>query len=738
MDNAQPASTAVKAVALWEELTGQAVSSTSYSFKINGDSFSLHAANERVKQALKIADDVTTTLIIKTLANDFAASEKFTLADILSGNERLQARIELIERFNALFNEPQTKAKHDDFYGYCEGALAHYRGKEVQDADKQFIRDSACFVGLDAYYSMDRLTRLMISDGPLGDVTNPKVNQFIYAYDSIEQLISQATQIPTGFSLCAILAPHISDSYFVMVVRNGGRTLVLSDKGNYEHPLQAARMRERNDRYNLYRIERSHFPYSLLQIDWRDSGRTAGKGVESATLPVADTGIQILGSLSSLDTWDMLWLHLFIDQCRHRYFENEQTEPPLAVGSMIKLPHKWLPGNATLPVPAEYELKLDTRASKDLTTAFMHSIEPKWANKPNKNRWMEERFAALVPDEALYIPALALNDTRPALTYQPEALMGPTLINDSEPEPKAEWAAGMSLATRLKLEREKGLPARPMRVDLVPLAETALSTPERVRRDAHFIARHNQAQVIKQLAERDYELRKADVAQWWYKACANNLPNIIDDLLALNHERFQFYSPALLKTVMAMPHTGMTADEAAQWAARNARHAGHRAIQIEYKPVRSQYALRREGPPSLAKALKLENYAWACTRCAVDREEDAQLFIRLETKHVLDLLLITGLSLDKIPPELHYRGMDGYAGNSILDRLDPLAVLRNPWRNLDLYFVLPVSIKAFKAARRRMGLETPRASELELYAKTTGEPTRPMVSDDWYSTPSES
>ncbi len=685
-------STASRALALWEELTGRAVNSRDYTFRVNGEKFDLYHANKRVQEALAIADDVTVTLIIKTLSGMFAEYETFSLADILSGNERLQQRIDLVRRLHALFSDPGILERHEEFYRYCEGALAHYRNNEVTDSVREFVQSSAGFVGLDAFHGVEKLTRLMITDGMLGDAGDAKVSQFVFAFDSIEELISHARMIPTGFSLCAILSTHPSDSYFVMVARNGERTLLLTDKGNYTHPMQESSMRSRNDRYNMDRISRSHFPYDLLNIIWSDNGRKANVSGGSRELVVAESGLRVLGSLSELNNWNLLWLHLFIDQCRHRYFDQQQTEPRLAIGSMIRLPHKWLPErNASLPVPVEFELPLERRTSAELTTDFLRTIEPAWRDRPAPNRWMEERFAALVPDDCLYIPTNAMNTEVPLLTF------------DASNRPELTRA---DLSDMQEWQRRK-LPV----VNLVPLAQTALSTPERVVRDAHFLARHNQTQIIKQLVQRDYEARKDQMQSWWYKAAAKNLPNIIDDLLALNHKRFQIDTPELEVDFKSLG-VGSIGNR-------------RREIRIGYTPTRKQNMPRRDGRPSLAKVLKLEDYTYLTTHCAIDRSEEAQLFISLSTRLVSDLMLITGLGLNKIPVELHSRGTDSKFGNSILDRIDPIVELSNPWNDLPLYFVVPVSLKAFKAYRRRQGLPTPPATQLEAYARKTAEETIP-------------
>lgn len=684
-----------QAVSLWEELTGKSVGSSSYSFRVGGESFDLYQANKRVKQAQAVGDDLTVALVVKTLSEQFASAETFTLADILAGNERLKSRIELVGRMSEVFSDTAAVTLFESFFDYCEGALAYYRDlkpEALPEATRKFVRDSGCFVGLDAYHGIEGLTRLMICDGPVGDAADAKISRLVFAFDSIDELITHARRIPIGFSLCAIMTSHVSDSYFVMVVNTGGRLIVLTDKGNYEHPLQEMRMAGRNDRYNEYRTGRSHFPYQLLNLRWHDNGRRASSDLVGSALTVSDTGFRVLGQLSDLNDWEMLWLQLTADQCRDRYFEKKLTEPQLATGSMIRLPHKWSDGGDQLPVPVAYELKLDTRTSSDLNSEFLHTIEPEWSTRYNPNAWMHESFAASVPDDCLYLPSGALNKETPMLA----------LGQDGKRE-----LTRQDISNLHSFERDK-LPT----LRLQGLSGTALATPERVIRDCHFIARHNQAQVIAHLVKEDYEARKDAMQAWFYKAAAKHLPNLIDDLLALNHERFCVDTPAHV--------------EARKRLGNGKFFNGFRSISVRYEPVRKQrlpWGADKKNQ-SLANTLKLINYDWGCYRCAKDREDEAQLFITLDVSTVFDLMTVTGLPLDDIPVELRHRGVENYVGNSILDRIDPLSDIRNPWNRLALTYRLPVGLKAFKAERRRRGLPTPKATELDECAKKEAEAER--------------
>lgn len=682
-----------KAVQLWEVLTGKSIDSMSYGFSVLGQQFSLYDANKRIKEALDIGDDVITTLIIKTLTSQFAKAQSFTLDQIFGGHDKLTAQVEVMRQLCEMFSEPAARNRHEEFYQYAEGALAHYRGLDqaaLTESSRSFVRESGCFVGMDAVKGFDKLTRLMICDGAPGKASEAKLSRLVFGFDTIEQLISHAHQIPSGFSLCAIVSPRISDSYFVLVVRNGERILVLTDKGNYSHPLQEERMAARNDRYNANRIAHSHFPYDLLNIQWVDKGRQAHDGGHGTMLVDYACGLRILGNLGELNDTDLLWLQLCIDQCKHHYFFLQKTEPRLATGSMFRLPHKWSDNADNFPVPAACALYLDTRTSGELNSAFMHTVEPAWAKRRNPNIWMESRFAHLVPDDCLYIPASALNDVTPLLTACPN---GSWLLTRTGKE---------DLDRPVTVRELKSRSAHPM--ELRALNQTALSTPERVIADAHFIARNNQAQAIKALVEADYRAREEEMQVWFYKAAKKNLPNLIDDLLCMNHQVVQISTPELKSQ---LDNFGV------------GHHHARRYIALDYIPAKDQHAPCKGDPIRFEKILKLANYAYFQYDCYLAKYERALLFVTLPVETVQDIMNITGLPLSKIPPELHDRGPAYNPGNSNLDRIDPLSTLRNPWAALKLSFRLPFSLKAFKDYRRQRGLDTPNAAELGSWAKQT-------------------
>lgn len=692
------------AIRLWEELTGSKIDCPRVTERLNRD-FSLFQANRAIAKAREVEGEQALTLVVRNLLTDYAeaVTYRFTLAEIIDGiSPKITDIVRRAKALQTFLDQPQIQSTHSDFFQDCIEALAHYRQQSLADitpATHRFIETRSGLIGLDALHDLEKLTRLTMFPGKTDPEAAPKVNQLIFAFDTLEELMEHGAQIPTGFSLCTILSEHISDSYFVLVIRNGERVTIVTDRGNYTHPLQQARMRRRNDRYNLERIENSRFPYNLLNIEWSDNGRRAQPGESGQDLMQSDTGFRVLGSLKDLDDWDLLWLHLFIEQCRQRYFVEQVEEPVLATGSMLTLSHAW-GDSRNVPVPTGRRIDFTPLSSSELSTKFLHTIEPQWKHQANPNLWMEDRFAHEVPEDALYVPESALADPEQV----PELSVKAGNISLSK-----ATTTGLSI-----LEKE-----RINAVNIQPISAFSLTTREGLIRDAHFVARHNQATVIEKIAQTDYENRRAEMIDWFNRAVIDHLPAFIEELMALNHAYFVVDSKDMSGLIKRFQNPN---------AIIKSRIISYRrSISVTYEPVAKQRVYtpaHKAINPSVIHALGLADYEQQCHFCYFDRTEPAQVFLRLRIENVADIMKVTGLSLSEIPPELHTRGLSIYTGNGILDRVDPLSQITNPWDKLVLPFCLPVSLKAFKAWRKERGLETPKATELANWSEEQAKATQ--------------
>lgn len=659
-------SLASQAIALWEKLAGRAIDAKSFTVQMTLASQEINRACELIRSAAALGDSFSTLMVVRSVF------EQLTASDLLRDRDHAA-----VTRLATLLNDPPFTDAAGEYFSYCVRAITHYREPDSREALESFVRHEAALLNLDAYLSMDRLTRLTAFSGERGTGENPSLGRFILGYSSLDQLLQHARTIPEGFSLCAILCGSISDSYFVLVIRNGQQVTLLTDKGKYAHPLQQEMMRSRNDRYNQYRIDSSHFPYSLLNILWDSKDRHAVAGPRQE-LAIADSDLPSIGSLSDLSPSELLWLHLLIEQCRIKYFQEHTDEPRLALGSQLQLKHEWLSSEErNVPALLEGLPPLEMKTSSELSTDFMHSLEPNWAGKRMPNLWMERRFADKVPFEALYIPEAAMNEQ-------------PMLLEHA--------GAGAKIERRTPSHVPVG--GLPNQVQLQPISRDLLDTPEQVARDAHFVARSNQAAVIRVLARQDYQERKVEMLEWFYRKAARHLPNILEALLTGDSASFQLDHSKFNELRMQLGFSPFMASE-------------RRKIRFEYIPARKQPYPRKTDGPSLAKALKLVRLRDLCVCSVLNDNERAQVFVSLPVTNALDLVNLTGVGWEKLPEELQHFGMPEVGGNSILERLDPLQSITNPWRFFAPRFVVPVGLNGLKAFRRAHGLATPKADDLK-------------------------
>lgn len=658
---------ASQAVALWEQIAGRKMEATSYAVQMTEASREINAACALIRSVIGLEDGFSTVLVVRSIF------EKLTGAGLLEGRSP-----EAITALAQLLSKPEVTTEADEYFSYCMRAVAHYCGESVDgDALSEFVHQNAALLNLDAFLAMSRMTKLTAFTGETGLAHEPQLSRFVLAFQTLDQLLKHARAMPEGFSLCAVLCESISDSYFVLVVRNGQQVTLLTDKGSYAHPLQQEMMRGRNDRYNQYRVEGSHFPYSLLRIVWADNGRRAVKG-DSRDLVPTERDIPSIGSLSDLAPDELLWLHLLIEQCRTRYFQQRHVEPLLALGSQLLLDHAWLHTQKTnLPSALEDLPHLEVMSSSELSTDFMHTLEPKWSEKRTPNRWMERRFAAAVPQEALYIPEAAMTN-KPLLLEQ--------------------TSAGVRLERKTPDYIAHG--GHTSQVRLAPISSDLLATPEQVARDAHFVARSNQAEVIKVLARQDFEARRVEMLEWFYSKAKKNLPNLLEALLTGDSAPFKLDQP---KFEHLYSHLGFKPSQA----------AATRKVTFEYIPSRLQHPPRKSDGPSLAKALKLVHLRDLCVCCVLSNQEEAQVFVSAQVANALDIANLTGIEWEKLPEELQYFGMPEVGGNSILERLDPLQHVPNPWNRFAPRYVIPVGLRGLREYRKARGLNTPSAEELK-------------------------
>lgn len=535
------------------------------------------------------------------------------------------------------------------------------RLKPESDEVEQFVESLPVEVVIQAdndYAALKKFS-LKMSDAS-GSSDSPVYSKLIYSFKSIDDIANNIAGLPDGFALVAIINNNPADSYFSIVCKEGGNIVLLSDTPEYSHPLQEARMAGRNNRYNHSRIEGSMFPYQLLNLQWSDNERGVEQKSIGTELLNPKTDIQVLGSINNLSNTQALWLSYLFECCYYDFYIGKSTAPPLAllnestlaIGSKKKV-------ESNLPVEmSEHSVRLPE--AKKLTGEKLVEHYPN-LRRTGVNDWMEKRFDKDIKSELLY----PVGDTDEILL---------------------EYKGASKEKTALTVKKDA----------LVALPTTKLLDTESAIRDSVYIARHNKAKLIEKMVYAEFETRAKLISDWVYRKIVNNVPNLIDDLVSLNHSRF-YCSASLSK------------EEQSNFGPR----------QIHLIKGEDGYIRNKSEVSELIARLKLYKRGWA--NCYInnkilgDFDEPADHYFVLKIASVWDLVNITGVSRDELPVELQNYKAGRKGGVSILDATDEMEGITNPYDQLRFTFSLPVCKDALNQYRRQLGLKQIRKLPLNLW-----------------------
>lgn len=491
----------------------------------------------------------------------------------------------------------------------------------------------------DAQADFDSMKKLQLTDGHISD-EKPVFSKLVFAFVSVDAFYRNAMSLPHGFSLCCIKKPNLADSYFVLVTRNGERINVLTDNPDYCDPLRASRMAQRNNRYNERRQSQAYLPYELLNIHWEDKGRSFSVSSGRTDLTIGnDLGFTVIGDITSLNTSQLIWLGRMFDLCYERYFTASYEDNRVAIPYMSKL----LIGNAlqneleTLPTAISSAPVIALPSSSELTADVFNEYFPECASRANINSLLEKKYKPKIANNMLYI-----------CNKDDLLRIGDTSSYDNSNTP--------ALHTLDKLD---------------------ILDEQSFKRSAVYLARQNQATLIKALADKDFQERGASIRKKIYKLIVNNLPNLVDDLIAINHS--QFYLPSHLKLVR----------------------------QVHFRRIDKNFISSKDSANTLIKMLDL--YANKMAMCYLGQLEgenaEADHVFQLRIDNVFDLVNITGVCREELPEELYNYGLKQVTANTILDTHDPVSLIKNPWNDLSFTFSLPVSREAVQKRRKERGLK---------------------------------
>jgi hypothetical protein len=682
-----------EAMQLWFDLTGLDPNAKKWTMAQYG----IQRMNDAMLESMKLDDTlITTYLLLDAYSTAYFKEAKVSVHEFDEDEDKVFDYMDKVRKFRKLIRSPEITGIAIEFTEKLRQALVSY-GVEATVINK-FLdqKDLVAYIRRDALKSADRLRRNQFMKGDTDPAeVRPAYNSKVFGYWNINSLIEDACRMPSGISLNLIRNPNELHSYFTFSIRNGANVIVLTDFEDYGHPL-ARSMRRRADRDFDDRVDKNRFPYQLLQIAFDDKGNAYHdkwrESAEKGLVTHHDHHFE-LEDIAKLSPGQIVWTTLMFDLIKERFWH--QPIPQMALSytnAMIRLDDRdrmlSAAARANLPVAGYQPLDLPRLSIDDVRTGV---IDPKvltasqsYIERHGRNRWMEERYGHLVPEEALNLVGVAMLKGK-----------GETLFLESEEKTNNYHGSfGSGEVTeytgdpRIKSGREDhwgGLKTRAERTYRLEAVDGELfGTAAELDADRKFIARFNFARGIQKEADAEYHREKAAMAEWYRKAIMKRIDFLLsfaamEDRLERHYESDGFSSGTFRYTF-----AGLVDD--------NEKDAEKR----KYGPFANHWPQVNISHEDDAKG------AWP-KHCLLTGAK-SNMTLHFKPSKIEDVLLLTGLSLDGLPYLLqHWNPHSTYVGNSILNRIDPMEwKLENPWSKFDFGVRIFLSRRAVNRIKKEM------------------------------------
>lgn len=657
----------LQALTLWRAITGidpQAKKQTI------GD-WRLRETFTELQEAIDLdASEITAHLLLTHFLNSYLAEREVNLLTLLNDPQSVAVRLEKPRVLMDLLNRPELVEAREAFVASIAQAMERYGAAERADVQTLLAsHDSIALLRRDALRAIEKLRADQFLDGtPEPEGFQPVYVKTVHQFWNVQSMLAACMRMPSGVSLNLVRHPQSMQSFFAFVIRNGGNLFVLSDVPEFAHPLQAT-MSRKPERELERRASRNWFPYDLLGLDYDEtSGRLYVKATKERGLVAVQNVALPLKPFAELEPETLVWCSMLMELIWTKFWRQGWKAPQLSYtadqldSSATLLEHA---KTANLPVLAYQHIGLAPLRKADVAADAVTDDEVgRKGHEPN--RWLEDRYAMQVPDEALNL--IAAPEKVFALDQQSGAI--------------STVGGGYQGLSDWQQERELG-----RRIQLVKLDATSFGSREQIQADRKYIARANFARTVRALAVEEFESRKDEVVAWYAGRVRANAANLLrwcrNDALWLDEGQQATFSH----------YTGSV--------------GAVRTKEVEGAGMHRPRTVTRQ----LLKRHKLDPRAWEARlhasgvvlggvkngklQCHLDGSV-ASYWVGIYPANSSELALVAGCTVSELPDVLqHWDLLDTYTGNSILDRIDPMIwSCRNPWLKLKLSILIPFSKRA--------------------------------------------
>lgn len=643
---------------LWINLTGTDPDSKRIHFRF-GDEFSLDAAREDLKEALRLDDTgLTALLMLDRFADEYFQFKKFSLCELITDAGPALDMIEQSKRLKKLLQHEDLLAALSEFRSKVTGVLDALDAKAPA---YELLNDAAAvgYLRRDTFKSMETLHCYQFSQGKSTSKNLHPVKDIFLFWD-IPSVIRLGLTMPDCTFLGLVRDKNEYASFFVLVAKNGENLTVYTDCPEWAHPLQKD-MSRRPGREMGSRIAKHHFPYHLMDVDFDYRGDVFFSRRETNALAVVQNKLEVIGSITDIDPDETLWLIMILAMMDQTLYKQNYHLPELAYCTEVLFEKSLLAETSQALClrsdGTKFELPVNTVDSLAMDSQYngmTHEGEETcfgWVNY-HTNAWLEEKYKDQVPQEAingLLLPgefqlALASGDSPEIVSYEKAGL------------------EKMSYFDKLKFDESH--------TGLHTLSGNEFGSIQHLEENYRFLARYNEAAIINKLARADYEAHKAEVSKWFRSRITENLEPLILDFVEAwtRHEKDQ----EVKKRWSA-------------WGLKRVKDGNSYGL----------YWFHQGG-----------GRTWTDTRCALTGKA-ASYAVELKIHTLDDLLYATGCeTVEELLEWLqHWSGTQFYGGNPLLQRIDPMSwVVKDMWAEMRFNSLIFLSKTAIREACRKKGV----------------------------------
>ena len=645
-----------EALLQWVELTGV---NTSKKEALSLGEYELQRSTEELNESWRLDETgITPWMMLRGFAEQYMKEREFSAFNIIFDPAPIQQELNAMRKLHIALEDPLVLNLISSFVEKIRNRATQYGFKDVAGLERLLAdKYDLAWIRRDALRSMDRLNIHQFTQGE-GDPTPIGLNTHVYEMWNVNSLVRalRGQGIP-GITVVLIRDPQALHSFFVFAVKNGDNITILTDKDEEEHPA-SKRMSRRPDRELQRRAEKHWFPYHLLDLKTTEDGKHMYAEARTAVVPININAVQ-LAPITDLSPEQFVWLVLLSDLIRDKlWVQNYHTKQLSYTGEMVVEPQALVGANSALVKAGMYTLlEMPALSRQDVTS---ETTANQWRQKPIAfNQWMIDRYENQVPEDVFNV-------------------VGPSNVR------RIEDIHG--------LEQRREFYGSPRENLLEHLDTQNFGTKEKLEKDRIWAARVNQMHAINKLAKDEHEATKKELLIWLHQKLES---------------RGDFFADAAAKGELLGPV--FTRGESFDGTKAHITTGKLLHYQIQAKRYGGEYEDSYVYFPSRDKGdMTFTDYAMKTYPCYDRPDVNASIFTIFVPNCPEALAIFLGVPVTELPWQLknwHPNNIEPYAGNHLLNRLDPIDwVLNNPWGEYKFRVGMSLSKRAYAARRKALNL----------------------------------